>query len=192
MDFLNPSKQSGIAPSIGKLLIAAPLLNDPNFSRSVVLICEHGEEGTMGFVLDRPTTATLGDVIPGVVTPELTVFQGGPVQLDTLHILHRPTLDLGGAEVVPGVFWGGSWEQLQDALTQHTYNPKDIRCLIGYSGWSKDQLAEEMKEGSWVVAHATEKLIFDTPAEELWKVAIATLGAEFNYLVNIPIDPQLN
>ncbi|MEO6833920.1 MAG: YqgE/AlgH family protein [Chitinophagaceae bacterium] len=192
MDFLNPSKQSGIPPAIGKLLIAAPMLDDPNFSRSVIIICEHSKEGTVGFLLNRRTQKVLGDLLPELVTPELQVYQGGPVQLDTLHMLHRMPAIFGGTEIVEGVYWGGNYDALQNAITDPNFRPQDLRLFAGYSGWGEGQLAKEMEEGSWVVANATSELIFDTVPDELWRAAIATLGSEFGYLVNIPINPQMN
>lgn len=192
MDFLNPSKQSGILPGVGKLLIAAPMLDDPNFSRSVILICEHSEEGTMGFLLNRPSDHLLGDLLPEPVTPELKVYQGGPVQLDTLHMIHSRPDAFAGTEIIKGVYWGGDYEALQKTITEHLYQSNDLRLFVGYSGWGKGQLSKEMEEGSWVVAAASAKLIFGTEPEELWKAAIATLGPGFGYLVNIPINPQLN
>lgn len=192
MDYLNPSKQSGILPDVGKLLIAAPMLDDPNFSRSVILLCEHGENGTVGFLLNRPSEHLLSDLLPELVTPDLKVYQGGPVQLDTLHMLHKMPEELGGNEIADGIYWGGSYISLQESLAQHSYQKDKLRLFVGYSGWGEGQLSKEMEEGSWVVAEGTSKLIFDTPPTELWTAAITSLGPDFRYLVNIPINPQLN
>ncbi len=192
MDFLNPNKQSGIPIGSGKLLIAEPFLADPNFARSVVLLCEHSDEGTVGFSLNRPTQHTLGDLLPELYTPLLPVFQGGPVQLDTLHMLHRSPVALGGTEISSGVYWGGSYEALQESVLHNSYQPIDVRLFVGYSGWGAGQLEKEIEEGSWIVANVTQELIFETDPNLLWKKAIESLGSEFAYLVNMPINPQLN
>ena len=192
MDFLNPNKQSGIPLGSGKLLIAEPFLADPNFARSVVLVCEHSEEGTVGFSLNRPTAHTLGDLLPELYTPLLPVFQGGPVQLDTLHMLHRSPIAFGGTEIADGVYWGGSYDALQDSVMHNSYQPVDLRLFVGYSGWGAGQLEKELEEGSWIVANVTAELIFETDPDLLWKRAIESLGNEFSYLVNMPINPQLN
>jgi putative transcriptional regulator len=192
MDFLNPNKQSGIPLGSGKLLIAEPFLADPNFARSVVLVCEHNEEGTIGFSLNRPTTHTLGDLLPELSTPLLPVFQGGPVQLDTLHMLHRAPISFGGTEIADGVYWGGSYEALQDSVMHNSYQALDLRLFVGYSGWGAGQLEKELEEGSWIVANVTPELIFETDPDLLWKRAIESLGSEFSYLTNMPINPQLN
>ncbi len=192
MDFLNPNKQSGIPVGPGKLLIAEPFLADPNFARSVVLVCEHGDEGTVGFSLNRPTSHTLGDLLPDLYTPLLPVFQGGPVQLDTLHMLHRTPIAFGGTEIADGVYWGGSYEALQESVQHNSYQPIDVRLFVGYSGWGAGQLEKEMEEGSWLVANVSPELIFETDPDKLWRKAIESLGDEFAYLVNLPINPQLN
>ena len=192
MEFLDPAKQSGIAPASGRLLIAEPFLADPSFARSVVLLCEHGGEGTVGFSLNRPTEHTLGDLLPEMYTPLLPVFQGGPVQLDTLHMLHRNPLAFGGTEVADGIYWGGSYEALQDCVLHNSYQPIDLRLFVGYSGWGPGQLDKELEEGSWLVANVTPELIFETDPDALWRRAIDSLGNEFAYLKNLPINPQLN
>ena len=191
MDF-NLNKQTNLLPAAGRLLIAEPLLNDPNFVRSVIFLCEYNEEGAVGFALNRPTEHTLGDLLPEMYTPLLTVFQGGPVQLDTLHMLHRQPGKFGGNEIAPGIFWGGSYEALQDAVTENTYQPLDMRLFVGYSGWTAGQLEEEIAEGSWIVAETDEHLLFETDADELWKRAIRSLGKDFEFLMNVPRDPQMN
>lgn len=191
MDF-NPNKQTDLLPSAGKLLIAAPVLTDPNFARSVIFLCEYNDEGAVGFVLNKPTPHMLGDLLPELVSSVLAIFQGGPVQLDTLHMLHRSPEVFGGNEIVPGVFWGGSYEALQEAILENHYQSPDLRLFVGYSGWSAGQLEEEIAEGSWIVADVNEKLLFDTDTDNLWESAIRSLGKEFEFLVNVPLDPQLN
>ena len=105
---MNLSKPKNLKLDTGKVLIAEPLLNDPNFARAVILLCEHSDEGSVGFILNRSTELTLGDLLPDLYTPLLPIYQGGPVQMDTLHMLHRMPGSFGGNEVMPGVYWGGS------------------------------------------------------------------------------------
>lgn len=191
MDF-NPNKQTALLPKAGRLLIAEPFLSDPNFARSVILICEHGSGGTVGFTLNKPTEHSLGDLLPELYSPLVTVFHGGPVQVDTLHMLHRTPLLFGGNEVVDGVYWGGSYEALKEAVTTDSFQSIDLRLFVGYSGWEPGQLQQELKDGSWIVAEVPGELLFDTETKELWRSAIDSLGRDFAYLKNMPINPQLN
>lgn len=174
----------------GKLLIAQPLMQDTVFARKVVFICEHGVEGALGFVLNQPTGVTIGDLLPDTYSTELFVNQGGPVQLDTLHILHRIPETIGGTEINNGVCWGGSFEVLQDMPEEEAVN--DIRLFVGYSGWSPGQLERELKEGSWLIADVSQEVIFDTEPEQVWKRAIESLGNKYSYLQHMPTDPGLN
>jgi len=177
----------------GQLLIAEPLLNDMNFTRSVILLCEHGEEGSVGFVLNQATDNKLGNLISGMPANGPLVYKGGPVQPDTLHLMHRIPRHLGqGKKIADGICWGGSFDELYDLATQKDYNEADVRLFLGYSGWAPGQLEEEIKEGTWLVANVTEDILFGTSYENIWKKAIASLGKKYAHLAHIPTDPQLN
>lgn len=194
MEFLDLHKLTDVnLLKSGVLLIAQPFLADSVFTRSVILLCEHSDEGSLGFVLNKPTDLNLEDLLPDIHAPELIVKQGGPVQLDTLHLLHRMEAALGGTKVNEGVFWGGSFEILQELIHNKTLdNPDNIRLFLGYSGWSPGQLEGELKEGSWLITDPTPDLLFDTHPDKLWEKAIYDLGNDYRYLLNLPKDPQLN
>jgi putative transcriptional regulator len=182
-----------ITPSRGTLLIANPFLKDPNFSRTVVFLCEHTDEGSFGFVLNKKFPKTLNELLPELVIDQLTVFQGGPVQPDSLHFLHQyPQLISGGEELLENTYWGGNYESLSANLKNKNIDFKKIRFFIGYSGWSEGQLDNELKEESWLTVKATRKLIFDTEPEDVWKDSLKQLGGNYEIMINYPIDPQLN
>ena len=179
--------------SAGKLLIADPFLKDPNFRRSVVFICEHKDEGSFGFVLNRPHDQSLGELLQGFESSTFPVYYGGPVQLDTLHFLHQcPELIPGGVEVTEGIYWGGEFEAVLDMLKLNKLSNNNIRFFIGYSGWSQGQLEEEMTIKSWLTTDATLPLIFPENVNETWKEALKQLGGDYVQLINYPLDPQLN
>ncbi len=178
----------------GRLLIAEPLLKDANFSRTVIFLCEHSNDGSVGFVLNQHTGMRLGDLVEGV--PEKkgpSVYKGGPVQPDTLHMMHRLADRLGDAkEVTGGVFWGGSFEDLCDLVVDGKVKNTDVRLFLGYSGWAPGQLEQEINEGTWLIADATEQLLFSTPHDDVWRKAIELLGKKYGHLAHIPTDPQMN
>lgn len=176
----------------GRLLIAEPLLNDPNFSRSVVFLCEHGDHGSLGFVLNNATELKLDDLLPELLPTQINIFNGGPVQVNSMHMLHRLAAIDGGLEIVNGVYWGGSYDALKHTVWQIDNNTPDIRLFMGYSGWGPGQLEQEMEDGSWIIADANPELLFDTRPEDIWKSAIKSLGKKYSFLANVPIDPQLN
>lgn len=182
-----------IDPASGILLIADPFLKDPNFLRTVVLLCEHQDEGSFGFVLNRPFKNTLDELIPELEGHVLPVFDGGPVQKDSLHFLHQLPDDIpGGQEIVPGVYWGGEFETVIRLLQEGRIDSGKIRFFIGYSGWGEGQLNNEMSEKTWLTVAANHKLVFHDKYDEIWKEALRHLGGEFEMMINFPLDPQLN
>lgn len=182
-----------ISPARGTLLIANPFLKDPNFSRTVIFLCEHTNEGTFGFVINKKFAKNLQQLVPELNTTSLPVYQGGPVQRDALHFLHQyPDIISGGEEVLQNIYWGGNFESLLINLKNDEINSQRIRFFIGYSGWSQGQLDDELKEQSWLTVKATRKLIFETEPENVWKESLKLLGGNYEMMINFPIDPQLN
>ena len=136
-----------IEPSSGILLIADPFLKDPNFLRTVVFLCEHKDEGSFGFVLNRQYENTLDELIPELEGHKLPVYYGGPVQIDSIHFLHQYPAEIpGGQEVIKGVYWGGDFDAVVNLIKNEEIDTDKIRFFIGYSGWSEGQLKEEMTE----------------------------------------------
>lgn len=179
-------------PSKGKLLIAEPFLGDPNFERSVVLLCEHNENGSFGFVLNQQTNLKLEDVIDDVYA-DFPLFLGGPVEQNTLHFIHRlgdiidGTIDIGN-----GLYWTGDFDSVRSLLNIGKIKENDIRLFIGYSGWSEGQLESEMKRNSWIVSETDANFIFDTPTDQFWRSVLKRMGGEYKVLSNYPTDPRLN
>ncbi|MEM7107605.1 MAG: YqgE/AlgH family protein [Bacteroidota bacterium] len=191
MDFFK--FKNNIKPKRGSLLISEPFLPDPNFERTVVLLCEHNEDGSFGFVLNKLSSVTLNEIIEGVTSTKASVFIGGPVQQDTLHFIHRSSQLEGGTEIVKGLFWGGDFEQLMSIIDTREINENDFKFFVGYSGWSAGQLEEELAANSWIVTRpASPELMFDEPADKLWKIVLRKLGGRFDVYSNYPIDPRLN
>ena len=180
-----------LAPGI--LLIADPFLKDPNFLRTVVFMCEHKEEGSFGFVLNRKYENTLDELIPELEGHKVPVYYGGPVQKDTIHFLHQYPAEIpGGVEVIKGVYWGGDFPAILELIKSGELDYKKIRFYIGYSGWNDGQLQNEMDEKTWLTVAATRKIIFHPDYKETWKDALRQLGGEYEMMINFPIDPQLN
>jgi len=182
-----------IKPDAGILLIADPFLKDPNFLRTVVFICEHQDDGTIGFVLNKMYERTLDELLTDFAGYPIPVYLGGPVQMDSIHFLHQyPDLISGSQEVMPGVFWGGNFEALSILIKSNAIDYNKVRFFIGYSGWSEGQLDNELEFKSWLTVSATRNLVFHQKPENVWKDSLKLLGGEYEMLINFPIDPQLN
>lgn len=178
----------------GSLLISEPFLGDPNFERSVILMCEHETtQGSFGLILNQVSSLNLDDVLEQNIYPDIQLYVGGPVQHNTLHFIHRrPDLIDGGIELLKGVMWGGNFEQVKSLLNNGVLASQDIKCFIGYSGWEIDQLDAELKKDSWIISKATENIIFDTPIDNFWRSILKEMGGDFKVMANYPSDPRLN
>jgi putative transcriptional regulator len=175
------------------LLIADAGMQDGNFARSVVLLCEHGGAGTFGLVLNDPLPVELKDVSPEFAGIETPVYRGGPVQMDTLHILHRGTqAAVGGHEVLPGVWWGGDYDRLRELLRDGVVAAADCRFFLGYSGWSGGQLDGELKRDSWYLHPATADLVFVDDPRDHWRQVLRDMGPEYALPATFPDHPMLN
>ena len=180
-----------VSPAQGILLIANPFLKDPNFMRTVIFLCDHQDEGTFGFVLNKKYHKSLDELLPGMEDHKIPVYYGGPVQMETIHFLHQYPV-IGGEQVMKGVYWGGNFEALLDMIRAADVEPDRIRFFIGYSGWSAGQLDDEIKEKSWLTVEAVRRLIFTVNPLDTWKESLIHLGGEYKMMINFPIDPQLN
>jgi putative transcriptional regulator len=180
-----------VAPSLApSLLLSMPQLIDPNFNRTVVLLCKHSDEGAFGLVLNRPLVTT-GRVVVNLdppVTPDhdLQVWIGGPVDPERSWILvgedHEgsrgsPQNDDGrGMAVSEGLYLSTSPDLLRRMLEPQP--PPRARLLIGYSGWGPGQLEAELHASAWLMSDVDRDLVFNTPPERMWEAAIRRLGAD--------------
>ena len=184
---------SDITPATGTLLIAPPMMQDPNFRRSVVLLCEHGVDGSFGLILNRAISTQLADVVEGMNLYEGPLCMGGPVQPNTLHVLHRLGSRVGESiEVIDEVFWGGDFEIIQQLVENEKTSAGEIRFFLGYAGWSPGQLDMEIEQDGWILAPPDESFIFPEDPEALWTTILRKMGGEYALLANFPDDPRLN
>jgi putative transcriptional regulator len=191
MEFFRYSNK--LKPEKGRLLISEPFLPDPNFERTVVLLCEHNEEGSFGFVLNKPSVLKLGEIMEDLASMDNVVFVGGPVQQDTLHFIHRNVTITNSVEIAGIVNWGGDFEILLSMCDTKQISPTDVRFFLGYSGWGPGQLDSEIEQDSWIVCDfVTDQLLFDTDPQELWRKALDNMGGRFSVYSNYPVDPRLN
>lgn len=186
--------QKFVKPEKGSLLISEPFLPDPNFERTVVLLCEHNEDGSVGFVLNKPSILKFDEAVEEVSDFSPTLYVGGPVQQDTLHFIHRTPDDLEGSiQVTDEIFWGGNYEQLITMINTKVIAPEDFKFFLGYSGWAPGQLEEELKQKSWIVINnPTAEEVFDIEPTILWKQVLNSLGGKFKIISNFPVDPRMN
>ncbi|MEN8125781.1 MAG: YqgE/AlgH family protein [Bacteroidota bacterium] len=182
-----------IKPSKGKLLVAEPsILNDSSFKRSIVLLTEHSQDGSVGFIFNKPTSHVLSDFITEVDS-SLRVYYGGPVSEDNLYFVHKiPELIPNSIEIANGIFWGGDFEAVLDLIKSDILSKNDIRFFLGYSGWTNNQLNDELSSYSWIVIENKFKNLFHINHNNFWKNEMNKFGGIYKIWANAPEDPSLN
>lgn len=182
-----------LSPTKGKLLIAEPsILNDPSFNRSVVLLTEHNEDGSVGFILNKHSHFKLNELVPEI-SVEIPVYTGGPVEQGNLYFIHKvPELIEESIEIGNGFYWGGNIEIITELVNNHVIKADQIRFFLGYSGWNVNQLNEELEIDSWVVVENNFPNILDADDTTLWKNQMIQLGGDYLIWANAPLNPSLN
>ena len=180
-------------PAKGKLLVAEPnILNDSQFNRSVIFLTEHNENGSVGFILNKPLEYTVTDLIPDVES-NLKIYYGGPVADDNLYFVHRvPDLIPNSIEISNGIYWGGDFDAVINLLNKDKLTSKDIRFFLGYSGWSQNQLEDELSSFSWVVIDNSFNNIFQVNHNDFWKDEMNKFGGVYKIWANAPENPSYN
>jgi putative transcriptional regulator len=181
-------------PLAGDLLISEPFLQDENFVRSVVLLCDHQPEGSFGFVINKPSILKLKELIQELDFIDKEVFVGGPVEQNTLHYIYFAESPIeGSVPVGENLWWGGDFDTLIHEIKTEKIDLDMIRFFIGYSGWDEGQLEAELIENTWIICkQKIDRKSFGYTSEELWKNLLKNMGGEFRVLANYPIDPRLN
>ena len=181
-------------PLAGQLLISEPFLQDENFVRSVILLCENNENGSFGLVLNKLSILKISELVEDFFFLDFDVYVGGPVEQNTLHFVYTGNEALPGSIALgEGLWWGGDFEILTQKLKNGEFHNGNIRFFIGYSGWTEGQLDEELEGETWIVCEKIEpEYIFNDSAVELWRNILKNMGGEFQLLANYPIDQRLN
>ncbi len=177
-------------PLINQLLIAMPALRDPNFARGVAFLCQHGDDGAMGLMINRLSEYRLGDVlaqmniqsdIPAVI--DAPVLIGGPVQPERGFVLHSPSGDWESSFSISERISVTTSRDILLAIAAGN-GPRHAVVALGYSGWSPGQLEQELCDNHWLTAPAAERVLFETPLEDRWEAAAALVGVNLIQLAS--------
>lgn len=184
---------SNNTPRKGCLLLSEPFMMDPNFTRSVVLLCEHDEE-SIGLILNQPSALLLKDVMNGMPDAEYQLFIGGPVGQDSVQFVHKCYDRLNsGIEIGEDLYWGGNFEALKLLIKEKAIALDEIKFFIGYSGWGEGQLEKELKENTWMIGNSYHPdIVFVNDEENLWKQAVISLGPRYAHVAGFPQNPMWN
>lgn len=173
----------------GSLLLAHPAMRDPNFHRSVVLLSTHGDDGAMGVVLNRPTGKRLGDLNSQFAASPLAripVYRGGPVKTEQLILAAwQPDPLATGYRLYFGI-------DVDKAEVLQKEEGVRIRAFLGYSGWAKGQLENEVRHNTWVITPVSPDLLEHDDGRELWRSILGRLGPEWKLMADEPENPAAN
>ncbi|WNM19018.1 YqgE/AlgH family protein [Flavobacterium capsici] len=178
----------------GTLLISEPsIIGDLSFNRSVILLADHNNDGSVGFIINKPLDYSIHDLIPEV-NSNFTVYNGGPVEQDNLYFIHNvPELIPNSIEISNGIFWGGDFETTKNLINNNEIKKHNIRFFLGYSGWESNQLENEMLASSWIVIKNNHgNKILKKSVSDFWKEKIIELGGDYLIWSNAPENPILN
>ncbi len=176
----------------GQLLLASPTLQDPNFARTVVLIGIHSEDGAMGVVLNRPSTATVAEAVPqleDVAGALETVYVGGPVQPSSVVFLAEFLEPALAGTLVLGRIGFPAPDAGIEQLARAT---ERARVFAGHAGWGRGQLDEEIANGDWIAHPAEPQDVFTDVPEELWSSVLTRKGGSYALIARMPPDPSVN
>lgn len=176
----------------GRLLVAAPALDDPNFRRTVVLMLEHSPEGALGLVLNRPTPLVSREALPAgladLMPEEERVHQGGPVQPEAVILL----ADFEDATRAATIAFGSVGIVDPDAEGARHGAVRAIRAFGGYAGWGAGQLERELAEDAWVDVEADAGDVFTDDHRGLWARVLERKGGSWRLIARMPEDPSVN
>ena len=173
----------------GQLLLAHPAMRDPNFRRSVVLLSAHGDEGAMGVVLNRPLGKHLGDLNPQFAAGPLAqvpLYQGGPVQTEQLILAAWQPEPLASTVKL---YFGIDTDKAAALLDEDGVR---LRAFLGYSGWTKGQLENELRSNTWVVTAVQPDLLDESDGLGLWRSILSGLSPEWKLMAGEPDEPGVN
>lgn len=180
-------------PASGRVLVSQPSLSDRFFSKAVVMLAEHGADGTFGFIVNKPANIKLSKVTTEFGEFDTDLYLGGPVHVNSLFYVHsKGDLMPDSLKIIDGVYWGGDLSEIRRLISSGKITEKDIRFYAGYSGWQPNQLDREMKENSWIVLDGMNRYVFGSRPSNLWKKIVLSLGDEYTPWVNFPPDPNMN
>lgn len=178
---------------IGNVLMSEPFMNDYYFRRSVILIIDHNEEGSLGVIFNKRLAIPFNDIVQGFPEFKADVYLGGPVETDRIFFIHT----LG--EMIPdshkissGLYWSGNVSVLKTMIKLDLIKPHEIRFYVGYAGWDAGQLVNELKANTWIVGNFDSKTLLHAKPGKMWSSFVKQISDKYMLWDKFPIDPSSN
>lgn len=184
-----------LLPQKGDVLISSPFLSDHCFTRSVVLMVEHNNEGSMGIIMNKDfsTQMSLNELVPELeFAPYIPLYKGGPVSRDTVFFLHTLKELSGSFSLGNGLYLNGDFEEVKRLILEGLIDVKTFRFFSGYAGWECGQLEKEIEENAWVVGDSLTESLLHESVQRLWKSLLVGMGGKCTIWAKYPLYPSLN
>lgn len=187
-------QSNNVLPSRGKILISEPFLRDATFGRSVVLLIDHTEEGSMGLIINKQLPIFVNDIIKEFKYIENISFIQRRTYLatDTLFYLHTLADIPGAIPISKGLYLNGDFDEIKKYILQGNKVDRYIRFFLGYSGWESEQLSTELKENTWLVSKEENAYLMNGDTKDMWKQALEKLGSKYETWSRFPQVPTFN
>lgn len=186
-------QSNNVLPSRGKILISEPFLCDATFGRSVILLIDHSEEGSMGLIINKQLPIFVNDIIEELkYMDDIPLYKGGPVSTDTLFYLHTLAEIPGALPICKGLYLNGDFDEIKKYILQGNKIEDRIRFFLGYSGWDGKQLDTEIKENTWIVSKEENDYLMHSETKGMWKEALEKLGSKYETWSRFPQVPSHN
>lgn len=186
-------QSNDVMPSRGKILISEPFLRDATFGRSVILLIDHTEEGSMGLIINKQLPIFVNDIINEFkYLDEIPLYKGGPIATDTLFYLHTLSDIPGAISISNGLYLNGDFDEIKKYILQGNMIDHHIRFFLGYSGWESMQLNNEIRENTWLVSEEESTYLMGNDIKCMWKQALEKLGSKYETWSRFPLVPTFN
>ncbi|MCK4662911.1 MAG: YqgE/AlgH family protein [Bacteroidales bacterium] len=177
----------------GVILVSEPFSKDSYFKRSVILLTEYNEKGSIGFVLNKPVQSPVSEILSDFPEIDADISIGGPVATNTIHFIHTLGDKIQNSyKVFDNLYWGGNLEQLKLLINSGFVKKDNVQFFVGYSGWSPKQLEREISEHYWIVTELDSKKIMTANKDSFWKETLNNLGEKYKIWADAPENPDMN
>ena len=178
---------------IGDVLLSEPFMNDYYFRRSVILIIDHNEEGSLGVIFNKRLAIPFNEIVQGFPEFKADVYLGGPMETDRIFFIHT----LG--EMIPdshkicgGLYWSGNISVLKTMIKLDLIKPHEVRFFVGYAGWDGGQLVNELKANTWLVGRFDSKVLLHAKPSKMWSNFVNQMGRRYSLWSSFPVNPEDN
>lgn len=186
-------ESNNVSPARGKILISEPFLGDATFGRSVILLVDHTDEGSMGLIVNKQLPISLNDVVHEFkYLEDIPLYKGGPMATDTLFYLHTLPYISGAIPVSKDLYLNGDFNEIKKYILQGNKIEEHIRFFLGYSGWERTQLTSEIEENTWLISKEEKEYLMNRDIKRMWQQALEKLGSKYEAWSRFPRIPSLN